>query len=71
VPFTANPPAAALPQAASAASSPTVRLIAIVAINYLARLDRNDVMTGVTMKIIDLLPDGECSPDKMASARVH
>jgi AraC-like DNA-binding protein len=39
-----------------------------IAINYLARLDRNDVITGVTKKIIDLLPDGECGRDKVASA---
>ncbi|MGP8119219.1 MAG: AraC family transcriptional regulator [Xanthobacteraceae bacterium] len=39
-----------------------------IAINYLSRLDRNDVITGVTKTIIDLLPDGECSRDKVASA---
>ena len=39
-----------------------------IAIDYLARLDRSDVITGVTKKIIDLLPDGECSRDKVASA---
>ena len=39
-----------------------------IAINYLARLDKNDVITGVTKKIIDLLPDGECSRGKVASA---
>ena len=39
-----------------------------IAIDYLARLDRSDVITGVTRKVIDLLPDGECSRDKVASA---
>ena len=39
-----------------------------IAIDYLARLDKNDVVTGVTRKIIELLPDGECSRDKVASA---
>ena len=39
-----------------------------IVINYLARLDRSDVITSVTKKIIELLPDGECSRDKMASA---
>lgn len=39
-----------------------------IALDYLARLDRNDVVTGVTKKIIELLPDGECSRDKVASA---
>ncbi|MCC8971870.1 AraC family transcriptional regulator [Bradyrhizobium sp. Cham227] len=39
-----------------------------IAIDYLARLDRSDVITGVTKKLIDLLPDGECSRDKVASA---
>jgi len=39
-----------------------------IAIDYLARLDRSDVITGVTRKVIDLLPDGECSRDKVARA---
>jgi AraC-like DNA-binding protein len=39
-----------------------------IAIDYLARLDKNDVVTGVTKKIIDLLPDGDCDRDKVASA---
>ena len=39
-----------------------------IAIDYLACLDRSDVITGVTRKVIDLLPDGECSRDKVASA---
>ena len=38
-----------------------------IAIDYLACLDRSDVITGVTRKVIDLLPDGECSRDKVAS----
>ena len=39
-----------------------------LAINYLAKLDKNDVITGVTQKIIALLPEGECNRDKVASA---
>ena len=39
-----------------------------IAIDYLARLDKNDVVAGVTRKIIDLLPDGDCDRDKVASA---
>jgi AraC-like DNA-binding protein len=39
-----------------------------IAIDYLARLDRSDIITGVTKKIIDLLPDGECTRDQVASA---
>jgi hypothetical protein len=50
VPITASPRAAELPQAASAASPPTVGLIAMVAINYLARLDRNDVITRLVVE---------------------
>jgi AraC-like DNA-binding protein len=37
-------------------------------INYLARLDRTDVVTRVTKKIIEMLPDGECSRDKVSRA---
>lgn len=39
-----------------------------ISIDYLARLDKNDVVTGVTKKIIELLPDGDCDRDKVASA---
>jgi AraC-like DNA-binding protein len=39
-----------------------------IVIGYLARLDRNDVITGVTQKIIEFLPDGDCSREKVASA---
>lgn len=39
-----------------------------IVINYLARLDRTDVVTGVTKKIIEMLPDGECNRDKVARA---
>ena len=39
-----------------------------IAINYLAKLDRSDVITGVTQKIIEFLPDGECGRDKVAAA---
>jgi AraC-like DNA-binding protein len=39
-----------------------------IVIAHLARLDRNDVVTGVTQKIIELLPVGECSRDTVASA---
>lgn len=39
-----------------------------IAIDYLARLDRNDVVTGVRKKIIELLPEGECDRNRVASA---
>jgi AraC-like DNA-binding protein len=39
-----------------------------IIIGYLARLDKNDVITGVIQKIIEFLPDGECSRDKVAGA---
>jgi len=39
-----------------------------IAIDYLARLDRNDVATGVRKKIIDLLPSGKCSRTDVANA---
>ena len=39
-----------------------------IAINYLAKLDKNDVITGVTQKIIPPLPEGQCNRDKVASA---
>jgi len=39
-----------------------------IATNYLARLDKHDVITRVTQKIIELLPDGECSREKVAEA---
>ncbi len=39
-----------------------------IAIGYLAKLDKNDVITGVTQKITELLPSGDCSREKVASA---
>ncbi len=39
-----------------------------IVIGYLARLDKSDVVTGVTQKIIEFLPDGDCSRDKVARA---
>jgi AraC-like DNA-binding protein len=39
-----------------------------VANQYLARLDKTDVVTGVTLKIIELLPSGDCSREKVAEA---
>jgi AraC-like DNA-binding protein len=39
-----------------------------IVVGYLARLDKNDVVSGVTQKIIEFLPDGDCSRDKVASA---
>jgi AraC-like DNA-binding protein len=39
-----------------------------IVISYLARLEKNDVITGVTQKIIEFLPDGDCTRDKVASA---
>ena len=39
-----------------------------IAINYLAKLDKSDVITGVTQKIIAMLPVGECNRDMVASA---
>jgi AraC-like DNA-binding protein len=39
-----------------------------IVIAYLARLDKDDIVTGVRHKIIELLPEGECDRDKVASA---
>ena len=39
-----------------------------ITISYLAKLDKNDVVTGVIQKIIEFLPDGECGRDKVAAA---
>ncbi len=39
-----------------------------IIIGYLAKLDKNDVVTGVVQKIIEFLPDGECGRDKVAAA---
>ncbi|WP_332852170.1 AraC family transcriptional regulator [Duganella sp. S19_KUP01_CR8] len=39
-----------------------------ISISYLAKLDKNDVVTGVIQKIIEFLPDGECGRDKVAAA---
>jgi AraC-like DNA-binding protein len=39
-----------------------------IVIGYLARLDKSDVISGVTQKIIEFLPAGDCSRDKVASA---
>ncbi|MFZ6048097.1 AraC family transcriptional regulator [Pseudomonas sp. CR3202] len=39
-----------------------------IIIGYLARLDKSDVITGVTQKIIEFLPVGDCTRDKVASA---
>ncbi|PYE14137.1 AraC family transcriptional regulator [Paraburkholderia silvatlantica] len=39
-----------------------------IANQYLARLDKSDVVTAVTQKIIELLPSGDCSREKVAEA---
>jgi len=39
-----------------------------IAVNYLARLDRSDVIAVVTQKIIAMLPEGECSREQVAAA---
>ena len=39
-----------------------------ITISYLAKLDKNDVVTGVVQKIIEFLPDGEFGRDKVAAA---
>jgi AraC-like DNA-binding protein len=39
-----------------------------IVINYLTRLEKSDVITGVTLKIIEFLPDGDCTRDKVARA---
>jgi AraC-like DNA-binding protein len=39
-----------------------------IATSYIARLDKNDVVTGVKQKIIEFLPAGDCSRDKVAEA---
>ena len=39
-----------------------------IATNYIARLDKSDVVTTVRQKIIEYLPNGDCTRDKVASA---
>lgn len=39
-----------------------------LATKYIARLDKNDVVTTVRQKIIEYLPNGDCTRDKVASA---
>jgi AraC-like DNA-binding protein len=39
-----------------------------LATNYIARLDKSDVVTTVRQKIIEYLPNGDCTRDKVASA---
>src|SRR5204862_8335247 len=39
-----------------------------IVLSYIARLDKDDVITRVTQKIIELLPDGKCNCDRVASA---
>lgn len=39
-----------------------------IVMGYLARLDKNDVISGVTQKIIEFLPNGDCTRDKVANA---
>lgn len=39
-----------------------------LATNYLVRLDKNDVVATVRQKIIEYLPNGDCSRDKVAGA---
>lgn len=39
-----------------------------IVISHLARLDKSDVISGVTQKIIEYLPDGDCTRDKVAGA---
>jgi len=39
-----------------------------LATSYLARIDKDDVVTAVRQKIIEHLPNGDCTRDKVASA---
>jgi AraC-like DNA-binding protein len=39
-----------------------------IVIGYLARLDKSDLIASVTQSIIEFLPAGDCSRDKVASA---
>lgn len=39
-----------------------------LATNYIARLDKSDVVSAVRQKIIEYLPNGDCTRDKVASA---
>jgi AraC-like DNA-binding protein len=49
------------------ASSDLARRNDEVVIEYLARLDREDIVRQVETKILELLPTGECSKDRIAS----
>jgi AraC-like DNA-binding protein len=44
------------------------RLHDSLAVSYIARLDKSDVVSAVRQKIIDYLPKGDCSRDKVADA---
>ncbi len=39
-----------------------------IVIGYLARMDKNDVITSVRQKVIEFLPNGDCTRDKVAMA---
>lgn len=39
-----------------------------IVVDYIARLDKSDVIAGVTQKIIEFLPDGDCNRDRVAIA---
>ncbi|MFM0220450.1 AraC family transcriptional regulator [Paraburkholderia dipogonis] len=61
-------PRADLEQPLTGACAELAQLHDNLAVSYIARLDKNDVVSAVRQKIIEYLPNGDCSRDKVASA---
>jgi AraC-like DNA-binding protein len=61
-------PRADLEQPLAGACSDLAQLNDNLATTYIARLDKNDVVTSVRQKIIEFLPSGSCSREEVAGA---
>jgi AraC-like DNA-binding protein len=61
-------PRADLDQPLAGACAELAQLNDNLANTYIAKLDKGDVVTRVRQKIIEFLPNGDCSRDKVASA---
>jgi AraC-like DNA-binding protein len=61
-------PKADLDQPLAGACAELAQLNDNLANNYIARLDKGDVVSRVRQKIIEYLPNGDCNRDKVASA---
>ncbi len=60
-------PQSALEQPLAGACSDLAQLNDNIATSYIARLDKNDIVTAVRQRIIEFLPSGECSRKEVAS----